>query len=201
MNKAVVYIHGKGGSASEAEHFKPLFSGFEVIGFDYRSQTPWQAKAEFASFFDTVCKRYEKTVLIANSIGAYFSLHALSDQKIDQALFISPVVHMERLILDMMAWSGVTEADLQEKKEIPTSFGETLSWDYLCYVRNNPIHWEIPTEILYGENDVLIPRETVTAFADRVGAHLTVMPNGEHWFHTAEQMQFLDSWIRRSAKI
>lgn len=201
MNKAVVYIHGKGGSAGEAEHFKPLFSGFDVIGFDYRSQTPWQAKTEFASFFDTLDKRYGKTVLIANSIGAYFSLHALYDRRIDQALLISPVVDMERLILDLMAWSGVTEVDLQERKEIPTSFGETLSWDYLCDVRNNPIHWEIPTEILYGENDVLIPRETVTAFADRVGAHLTVMPKGEHWFHTEEQMQFLDLWIRRSAKI
>ncbi len=27
------------------------------------------------------------------------------------------------------------------------------------------------------------------------GAELTVMPNGEHWFHTEEQMQFLDRWI------
>lgn len=201
MNKAVIYIHGKGGSASEADHFKPLFSDFDVIGFDYRSQTPWQAKTEFPSFFDTVCKKYGETVLLANSIGAFFSLCALSNQKIDQALFISPVVDMERLILDMMVWSGVTEADLQERKEIPTAFGETLSWDYLCDVRNNPIRWNVPTEILYGENDVLIQRETVTAFADRVGAHLTVMPKGEHWFHTEEQMQFLDAWIRRTAKI
>ena len=199
MNRAVVYVHGKGGSASEAEHFKPLFSGCDVIGFDYQSQTPWQAKSEFSSFFRTVCERYGKVLLIANSIGAYFSLHALGDQTIDRALLISPVVNMERLILDMLAWSGATDADLQERKEIPTPFGETLSWDYLCYVRNNPIKWQIPTAILYGENDALIPRETVTAFAEKTGAELTVMPNGEHWFHTEEQMQFLDSWVRRSA--
>ena len=24
---------------------------------------------------------------------------------------------------------------------------------------------------------------------------LTVMENGEHWFHTEEQMKFLDEWI------
>ena len=27
-------------------------------------------------------------------------------------------------------------------------------------------------------------------------AELTVMPGGEHWFHTKEQMQFLDNWIK-----
>ena len=33
----------------------------------------------------------------------------------------------------MMQWANVTEDDLQKHKEISTSFGETLSWDYLCY--------------------------------------------------------------------
>ena len=46
---------------------------------------------------------------------------------------------MERLIADMMIWANVTEDELKEKKEIQTTFGETLSWDYLCYARENPI--------------------------------------------------------------
>ena len=25
---------------------------------------------------------------------------------------------------------------------------------------------------------------------------LTVMENGEHWFHTAEQLAFLDGWVK-----
>ena len=33
-------------------------------------------------------------------------------------------------------------------------------------------------------------------FAYDVNAELTIMQNGEHWFHTAEQMAFLDDWIR-----
>ena len=37
--------------------------------------------------------------------------------------------------------------------------------------------------------------KTVETFAKRCGASLTVMPGGEHWFHTAEQMEFLDSWL------
>ena len=32
----------------------------------------------------------------------------------------------------------------------------------------------------------------------RRAADLTVMPGGEHWFHTEEQMQFLDQWLRRA---
>ena len=39
----VVYVHGKGGSADEAEHYKKLFPECEVVGFDYSSQSPWEA--------------------------------------------------------------------------------------------------------------------------------------------------------------
>lgn len=95
----------------------------------------------------------------------------------------------------MMQWANVTEQELAEKLEIPTAFGETLSWNYLRYVRAHPISWQIPTHILYGAYDNLTSWATISAFAARVGAELTVMPDGAHWFHTEEQMQFLDKWI------
>ena len=50
MKDLIVYVHGKSGSAQEAEHYKSLFSKDEVIGLDYRSQTPWDAKIEFRTF-------------------------------------------------------------------------------------------------------------------------------------------------------
>lgn len=40
MKDLIVYVHGKGGSAEEAEYYKTLFPNSEVIGFDYQSQTP-----------------------------------------------------------------------------------------------------------------------------------------------------------------
>ena len=166
-----------------------------MIGFDYKSQNPWEAKDEFSSFFDSRSKGYDSVILIANSIGAYFSMSALAKKKISEALFISPVVNMEKLITDMMMWSGVTEEELQIKKEIPTEFEETLSWEYLCYVRQHPIEWGIPTHILYGGKDNLTSRETISEFADKIGANLTIMEDGEHWFHTDEQMNFLDKWV------
>lgn len=82
-----------------------------------------------------------------------------------------------------------------KQKEVPTACGETLSWEYLCYVREHPIKWSIPTCILYGGMDHLTSRETISEFSDRIGATLTVMEDGEHWFHTDAQMKVLDNWI------
>ena len=198
MKRLVIYIHGKGGNAEEANHYRPLFTGSDVIGFDYTSQNPWDAQNEFSSFFDSCSEDYDEVILIANSIGAFFAMSALAEKNISKALFISPIVNMEKLITDMMMWSNVTEDELESKKEIPTEFGETLSWEYLCYVRKHPIKWNILTCILYGGKDHLTSRETITEFAEKQGADLAVMEDGEHWFHTNEQMQFLDDWIRRS---
>lgn len=44
MDKAILYIHGKGGNPKEAEYYKALFEEYDVIGFDYSSQSPWEAK-------------------------------------------------------------------------------------------------------------------------------------------------------------
>ena len=200
MRHLIIYVHGKGGSAEEAKHYQSLFPESDVIGFDYQSQNPWEAKSEFPGFFDLHSKGYDAVTLIANSIGAFLSMHGLAEKKISQAMFISPIVNMERLIADMMMWSNVTEAELESKKEIPTEFGETLSWEYLCYVRKHPIKWSVPTCILYGGKDHLTSRQTVSGFADQIGAKLTVMKDGEHWFHTEEQMKVLDQWISSSIR-
>lgn len=197
MKEIIVYVHGKGGNAEEAEHYRALFPGREVIGFDYRAQCPWEAREEFPRFFEQVRKRFDGSLtLIANSIGAFYSMSALTVEHVDTAMFISPIVDMERLITDMMQWASVTEEELQAQGEIPTAFGETLSWEYLCYVRRHPPVWEVPTRILYGEHDALTSPATMSAFAKSIGAPLTVMPGGEHWFHTSEQMRYLDGWIQ-----
>lgn len=52
MLELVIYIHGKGGIADEAEHYMALFPEAEVLGFDYQSRTPWEAEAEFQAYYD-----------------------------------------------------------------------------------------------------------------------------------------------------
>lgn len=196
MEETFIYIHGKSGSAEEATHYLSLFPNITVFGFDYSSQTPWEAKEEFSSYYDTLSDEYHSITVIANSIGAYFTMCALSNRQINRAFFISPVVDMERLITDMMGSVNVTEEELQTEGTIQTSFGEELSWEYLSYVRSHPVTWNVPTDILYGSKDNLTSIDTITAFTKAHHASLTVMEDGEHWFHTEEQMRFLDDWIK-----
>lgn len=200
MKKVILYIHGKGGSHLEAEQYKKNCLGFDIIGIDYNDYLPWVVQNQIRSVYDKVRERYDYIYVIANSIGAYFVMHTLQTCDIEKALFISPVLDMEKLILDMMSWANVSENDLREKKEIPTDFGETLSWKYLCFVRENPIKWNIPTEILFAGNDNLISRQTVNWFISTHNANLTVMENGKHWFHTDEQLAFLDIWMKRAIR-
>lgn len=198
MKNIILYVHGKGGSSAEAEQYRKNCPGFDIVGVDYKDSFPWIVKDEILAVYDRVRETYDCVYLIANSIGAYFAMYALQDRAIEKALFISPVLDMERLILDMMDWANVFEKDLREKGEIPAEFGETLSWEYLCFVRDHPIAWNVPTEILYAGNDHLVSRQTVNAFVQNHNAHLTVMENGEHWFHTVKQLAFLDDWMKRT---
>ena len=193
----VLYIHGKGGSAAESAHYAPLFPDCEVVGLDYKTFTPWETGREIREAVEPLYRAGRSITLIANSIGAYFSMCAGIDAMLRRAFFISPIVDMERLIRSMMDRAGVTEEELRSRGVIPTPFGENLSWAYLRYVRSHPVSWNVPTEILYGSADELTDRETIAAFAAAHRAGLTVMDGGAHWFHTPEQMAFLDDWIRR----
>ena len=199
IRKKILYVHGMGGSASEAEQYKGLFDG-EVIGLDYNDYTPWVMK-------ETVLEKYRELKgsgaeieIIANSIGAWFTMLALGGEEVRRAYFISPMVNMEKFITDMMAREGVSEEELKEKGEIPTKFGQPLSWKYLTFVREHPITWNTPTVVLYGSQDHLVPYETIQAFTKAHAMKLTVMEGGEHWFHTSEQMAFLTRWIKESAR-
>ena len=60
---------------------------------------------------------------------------------LQEAFFISPIVDMEKLILDMMGWADITEEKLREKQLITTGFGE--------------VNWSVPTYILYEDKDNL----------------------------------------------
>ncbi|WP_455157388.1 alpha/beta hydrolase [Treponema socranskii] len=83
MKSSIIYIHGNGGSAKEASHYQSFFTDADVIGFDYKAKSPWEAKKEFSPYFDSVFKDCKSVMIIANSIGAFFAMHALSDMPIE----------------------------------------------------------------------------------------------------------------------
>ena len=197
MRKALLYVHGKGGNSEEIGQLKPFCDDYDIHGIDLANFTPWGTEEQIQRAFETLKRKYRSVSVVGNSIGAYFSMFALQNRPVEKAFFISPILDMERLILDMMMWANVTEEELQKQRTIQTDFGETLSWEYLTFVREHPIHWKTPTEVLYAERDNLTSRETVDYFISTHQASLTVMSKGEHWFHTPEQIAFLGKWLNR----
>lgn len=197
MEIVILYIHGKGGNALEAKQYKDNCLGFDIVGLDYEIDFPWIVEKPINDIYYRLSHQYECIYVIANSIGAYFTMHTLKNCKIEKALFISPIVNMERVILDMMKYANVSEEQLRHEGEIKTDFGEILSWKYLKFVRNHPIEWYVPTEILYPQNDHLTSIKTINEFVSKHNAKLTIMENGEHWFHTDEQLTFLNHWMKK----
>jgi len=202
-----LFVHGKLGCKEEAETFAAIAcpTGIQVLAVDLPEHgarkemrdafNAWTVVPELRSVMAYMRTRWNEVSLRANSIGAYFSMLAFGDAELHKALFVSPIVDIEKLIRDMMTWAGVTEAELHEKGEILTGFGETLSWRYLSWVREHPSeNWHCPTAVLYAGQDSLTSREMVEAFAKAHDTTLSVMENGEHWFHTPEQLQVLAAW-------
>ena len=74
--------------------------------------------------------------------------------------------------------------------------------DRVCIIKPGKKLWKAPSRrqsrLPVSGKDHLTSIETISEFAEKQGADLTVMEDGEHWFHTNAQMQFLDDWIRWS---
>ncbi|MGN1306957.1 MAG: alpha/beta hydrolase [Faecousia sp.] len=207
-----LFVHGKCGNKEEACGLVELLcpKGYQVLGVDLPEHgarkggaaklLPWEVIPELQGVLTEMKQRWQDVSLYANSIGAYFSLLAFPNERFTNCLFVSPILDMVALIERMMGWVSVSAERLQAEREIPTPFGETLSWAYYTYAKQHPIQkWDSPTAILYAGKDELTDRATVTSFAERFGCALQVYEDGEHWFHTEKQLAVLREFIKRDA--
>ena len=205
--RAYLYVHGQGGSKEEAAAFAAAACrrGWQVLSVDLPGHgvrtkeggafDPWHVVPELEWVLECARARWAAVSLYAVSIGAWFSMLAFAGQPLERCLLVSPVLDMPALIGRMMGWAGVSEEQLETRRVIPTAFGQTLSWEYLRWARQHPIReWRAPTRILYAGRDELTDRSTADAFAARFGCALTVMEEGEHWFHTSVQMAAVQTW-------
>lgn len=204
--RVYLYVHGKNGCKEEAECFANIACarGWQVLAIDLPEHgarrngpeklVPWVVIPELQAVYARMQPVWPHIRLYGISIGAWFAMQALQETTPEKALLVSPVVDMETLITKMMQWAGVTEEQLQQAGNISTSFGETLSWTYLYWVREHPLRWKSPTQVLYGDQDNLTSRTELEQFRQQSGAHLTIMEDGEHWFRTPLQLAVLQSW-------
>ena len=208
--KLILAVHGNMSNKEDAPISLlaklALPKGYQVLSFDLPDHGERSGKGELckvqncAAELGEVMKYarngWDHISLFANSIGAYFSLMAYGDEVIDKALFLSPVVDMKRLIENMMTWFQISEEQLKKDQEIPTPMGQTLYWDYYCYVNEHPVErWEPPTSILYGSLDNLCERGTVTRFTEKFACDLRIASEAEHFFHTAADLEAIEQWL------
>lgn len=208
-NRVYVHVHSKMSRKEYAESFAAIAEtkGYQTLSFDLpehgeRTDSKrcdvWDGVSDLRTISDYAFANWERVSLYACSIGAYFSLNAYNTMPFEKALFQSPIVDMEWLVKNMMLWSGVTEAELESKKEIPSPV-DTLRWDYYQYIISHPItQWNIPTAILYGGKDNLQPEESVRAFAEKFGCSLTVSENSEHPFMAQSDAPIVENWLCRN---
>ena len=210
-NKVFIAVHGNM-SNKEDDVIKILAekvtsNGYQVLSFDLpehgerKDDTNYLCKVQncvkdLNQIIEYAKKNYQEINLWACSMGAYFSLLAYKDYNIKKCLFLSPVVNMKVIIDNMMLWSNTTEKELEEKREIKTDFGQTLYWDYYEYVKNNPItKWNKKTSVLYGNKDNLQDENIIKDFCNKFNCELSILENGEHYFHTEEQLNFYKNWL------
>ena len=178
--KVYLYLHGKNGCKEEAERFAATAceAGWQVLAIDLPEHgarknspeqlLPWVVVPELQTVYARMKPVWAYIRLYGVSIGAWLAMQALQ--------------------------AHVTEEQLRRAGEIPTDLGETLSWPYLCWVREHPLNWHGRTQVLYGDQDALTSRTMIERFRQESGAHLTIMEGGEHWFHTPVQMAVLQTW-------
>ena len=107
--EVVLYIHGKGGNAEEAEHYRQFFPKKDIYGFDYKSQNPWETKKEFGDMVAELSEKYNRITLIAVSIGAYFSMNVIPKRSVlIEGKGYGHGVGMSQIAADQMAKEGYT---------------------------------------------------------------------------------------------
>lgn len=212
--RVYIYAHGQGGSKDDAEFLASIIckQGWQVISFDLpghgqRRHEPASCKSifydprhtilEFREILSYAKKRWEEIALFAVSIGAWFILQSFRDEKLSDCLFVSPILDMKCVISNIMRRAGISRERLKQERMILTPARQPLFWEYWSFVLNNPItKWETSSRILYAENDDMTPLCIVRNFAQKFDCDLSVMKNGEHWFHTPQQLDYLRRWIK-----
>lgn len=213
-NKLLIAIHGDQSNKEDAIikilAQNAIDKDYQVLSFDLPEHgermnndyeyNPQNCVSDLIAIYNYATSLAFEIFLFACSIGAYFSLLAYNQFNINNSLFLSPVVNMERIIQNMMNGFPVSEQKLKREKQISLPTGKVLDWNYYTYVKQYPINfdWTFPANILIGSKDTVSEKEFVDTFSRKYNAKLTELEDGEHYFHTLEQLIFFEKWLNDS---
>ena len=175
-----LFVHGLGGNKEEALSFAEVACplGFQVLSIDLPvGSKPWEVVALLIPVREYLFKHWHSISLRSNSIGSWFSMLAFQQSSIKQALFVAPILDMKRFI------------ELMDQREE----------DYYQWVVVHPVcDWNVPTFILRPKTDLVVADSVGRYFVVQHSCRVTIMENGEHWFHTPEQLDVMRHWEQNS---
>lgn len=208
-DRLILAVHGFMGSKNDFELLaeEAVAKGCRLLSFDLPEHgdrkeeryacNPPNAVKDLTAVMQYAQKLSNRISLYACSLGAYFSLQSYANSALEQCLFQSPVVDMQRLIGNMMKAAGVTTERLQAEKVITNPYGPQLEWEYYSYVQAHSIErWSVPTDIVMGSEDEVSEVEAVRAFAVRFKASLKLLEGSKHYLHTTEEVAVIKEWLR-----
>ena len=199
-DKVVVYIHGLHGSSEEADIYNFL-TDYDARGLNYEDGNPWEVGPIVKEEFKKIIGPYKEVVVIANSIGAFYTYEYLWEFNIKQAFFISPIASMFKIINNYFSSGIITKEELKEKRLIQADDGAMIYYDFYEKYSSSDYHgdWKVPTDILFGSKDELVHIEDIAKFLEyHPFSRLTIKQESGHWFHTDEEIRFLKNWILRN---
>ncbi|MDO5285708.1 MAG: alpha/beta fold hydrolase [Actinomycetia bacterium] len=208
-DRLVVTVHGlhshQGDADTQAAVRQALARNEQALTWDLpghgvRPGTPedcrvTDAAAELAQIWDWACARYGRLSVFATSLGAYLALLTARQDRLDAACFLSPVVDMVALVDLLMAAAGTTADEVREKGRVETPAGP-LVWDQLDFILTHRVeNWIVPTRILRGQHDEVVPERSVHDFCTRFAAELTVVPGAGHHLHRPAELAAVARWL------
>lgn len=206
--RAVVGVHGK-----FANKFDPIMAlcgeviasqGDQLITFDLPTHgdrnddkkfNAMAASPEVLAFTQLARSQSTEVSLLANSIGAYFSLCDTPAGTFKHAWLVSPLIDLEYYIRDVMAEYLVTEEQLAAETVIDTPRA-VLEWSYLRFVQEHPPRLDIPCWIIRGDQDEMVPLNAISRFLKTPGCELVQIEGGRHFLGQLPYLNTVITWFK-----
>jgi hypothetical protein len=161
---------------------------------DDKAFTPMDASPEVRAFARLARSQSTEVSLLANSIGAYFSLCDTPAGTFERAWMVSPLLDLEYYIRDIMAEYSVTDEQLEAQTVIDTPRG-VLERSYLRFVEEHPARLNAPSWIIRGDQDEVVPLDTLSRFVGAPGVELVQVEGGQHFLGQPPHLDTVVAWF------
>lgn len=205
--RAVVGVHGQFSSKLDpvmAQCGEVIASrGDQLITFDLPAHGDRQddkafnamiASSEVKAFAQLARSQSTDVSLLASSIGVYFSLCDTPVGAFERAWLVSPLIDLEDYIRDVMAEYSVTDEQLETATVIDTPRA-VLEWPYLRFVVEHPARLEIPSWTIRGDQDEVVPLETLNRFVSAPDFELVQIEGGRHFLGQPPHLDAVIKWF------